>query len=140
MLVLFGLPPSPFFFFFFFLTLLASSINSGFIGLPPSPPLPPDAGIIDGEPYSGNNNNARAIKPLGVDVHGKRHKHVLSGGVIAIIVMSVLVVVVLCSAVAWVLLFKHGDQASQRGTSPQHPQTSYAKPSGYIYENNKHIV
>ncbi|KAL1089319.1 hypothetical protein V6Z11_D07G012800 [Gossypium hirsutum] len=101
-----------------------------YLGLPPSPPLPPDAGIIDGEPYSGNNNNARAIKPLGVDVHGKRRKHALSGGVIAIIVMSVLVVVVLCSAVAWVLLFKHGDQASQRGTSPQHPQTSHAKPSG----------
>ncbi|KAB2019654.1 hypothetical protein ES319_D07G011300v1 [Gossypium barbadense] len=101
-----------------------------YLGLPPSPPLPPDAGIIDGEPYSGNNNNARAIKPLGVDVHGKRRKHALSGGVITIIVMSVLVVVVLCSAVAWVLLFKHGDQASQRGTSPQHPQTSHAKPSG----------
>lgn len=111
-----------------------------YLGLPPSPPLPPDAGIIDGEPYSGNNNNARAIKPLGVDVHGKRRKHALSGGVVTIIVMSVLVVVVLCSAVAWVLLFKHGDQASQRGTSPQHPQTSHAKPSGYIYENNKHFV
>ncbi|KAK9032117.1 hypothetical protein V6N11_056400 [Hibiscus sabdariffa] len=101
-----------------------------YLGLPPSPPLPPDADMIDGGPYSGNGNNARAIKPLGVDVHGKRQKNLLNGGVIAIIVLSVLVVVVLCSAFAWVLLFKHRDQASQRATSPQHLLTSHAKPSG----------
>ncbi|GMI89425.1 hypothetical protein like AT5G56890 [Hibiscus trionum] len=101
-----------------------------YLGLPPSPPLPPDAGMIDGGPYPGNDNNARAIKPLGVDVHGKQQKNVLSGGVIAIIVLSILVVVVLCSAFAWVLLFKHRDQASQRATTPQHPLTSHAKPSG----------
>ncbi|KAK8697015.1 hypothetical protein V6N13_113179 [Hibiscus sabdariffa] len=101
-----------------------------YLGLPPSPPLPPDAGMSDGGPYPGNDNNASAIKPLGVDVHGKRQKNVLSGGVIAIIVLSVLVVVVLCSAFAWVLLFKHRDQASQRATTPQHPLTPHAKPSG----------
>ncbi|GMI94885.1 hypothetical protein HRI_003157700 [Hibiscus trionum] len=101
-----------------------------YLGLPPSPPLPPDADMIGGGPYSSNDNNARAIKPLGVDVHGKRQKNVLSGGVIAIIVMSVLVVAVLCSAFAWVLLFKHRDQGSQRATSPQHLLTSHAKPSG----------
>ncbi|XP_039032690.1 receptor-like serine/threonine-protein kinase ALE2 [Hibiscus syriacus] len=101
-----------------------------YLGLPPSPPLPPDAGMIDSGPYPGNDNNARAIKPLGVDVHGKRQKNVLSGGVIAIIVLSVLVFVVLCSAFAWVLLFKHRDQASHRTTTPQHPLTSHAKPSG----------
>ncbi|KAE8718825.1 Serine/threonine-protein kinase PBS1 isoform 4 [Hibiscus syriacus] len=52
-----------------------------YLGLPPSPPLPPDAGMIDSGPYPGNNNNARAIKPLGVDVHGKRQKNALSGGI-----------------------------------------------------------
>ncbi|KAK8654712.1 hypothetical protein V6N13_107315 [Hibiscus sabdariffa] len=101
-----------------------------YLGLPPSPPLPPDAGMIDGGPYPGNDNNARAIKPLGVDVHGKQQKNVLSGGVIAIIVLSGLVVVVLCSAFAWVLLFKRRDEASQRATTPQHPLTPHAKPSG----------
>ncbi|XWS26694.1 hypothetical protein CRYUN_Cryun26dG0052200 [Craigia yunnanensis] len=104
-----------------------------YLGLPPSPPLPPsDVGIIDGEPYSGNDNNARAIKPLGVDVHGKRHKYLLSGGVIAIIVLSMLVVVVLCSAIAWVLLFKRRDHTSQQAATPHHPLTSLAKPSGSV--------
>ncbi|XVE54082.1 hypothetical protein DITRI_Ditri03aG0053300 [Diplodiscus trichospermus] len=102
-----------------------------YLGLPPSPPLPPsDIGIIDAGPYSGNDNNARAIKPLGVDVHGKQHKYLLSGGVIAIIVLSVLVTVVLCSAIAWVLLFKRRDHASQQAAAPQHQLTSLAKPSG----------
>ncbi|XVE97984.1 hypothetical protein REPUB_Repub03eG0066100 [Reevesia pubescens] len=104
-----------------------------YLGLPPSPPLPPsDIGIIDGGPYPGNDNNARAIRPLGVDVHRKRHKYGLSGGVIAIIVLSMLVAVVLCSAIAWVLLFKHRDHASQQAATPQHLPTSLAKPSGSI--------
>ncbi|XVF35023.1 hypothetical protein REPUB_Repub18cG0109400 [Reevesia pubescens] len=102
-----------------------------YLGLPPSPPLPPsDIGIIDAGPYSGNDNNARAVKPLGVDVHGKRHKYVLSGGVIAIIVLSMLVALVLCSAIAGVLLFKRRDHANQQAATPQHPLTSLAKPSG----------
>ncbi|XWS17410.1 hypothetical protein CRYUN_Cryun33cG0064900 [Craigia yunnanensis] len=104
-----------------------------YLGLPPSPPLPPfNVGIIDGEPYSGNDNNARVIKPLGVDVHGKRHKYLLSGGVIAIIVLFMLLAVVLCSAIAWVLLFKCRDHASQPAASPHHPLTSLAKPSGSV--------
>ncbi|XP_021276968.1 receptor-like serine/threonine-protein kinase ALE2 isoform X3 [Herrania umbratica] len=102
-----------------------------YLGLPPSPPLPPsDIGIIDAGPYSGDDNNARAIKPLGVDVHGKRHKNALSGGVIAIIVLSALVAMVLCSAIAWVLLFRHRDHASQQAAATQPPLTSLAKPSG----------
>ncbi|OMO91652.1 Zinc finger, CCCH-type [Corchorus olitorius] len=102
-----------------------------YLGLPPSPPLPPsDVGLIDGGPYPGNGNNARAIKPLGVDVHGKRHRSVLSGGVIAIIVLSVLVALVLCSAIAWALLYKRRGQAGQRGPTPQPLLPSLAKPSG----------
>ncbi|XP_017983374.1 PREDICTED: receptor-like serine/threonine-protein kinase ALE2 isoform X7 [Theobroma cacao] len=102
-----------------------------YLGLPPSPPLPPsDIDIMDAGPYSGNDNNARAIKPLGVDVHGKRHKNVLSGGVIAIIVLSALVAMVLCSAIAWVLLFRRTNHASQQAATTQPPQTSLAKPSG----------
>ncbi|XP_022732425.1 receptor-like serine/threonine-protein kinase ALE2 isoform X2 [Durio zibethinus] len=102
-------------------------------GLPPSPPLPPsDIGIIDAGPYSGNDNNARVIKPLGVDVHGKRHKFVLGGGVIAIIVLSMLVAMVLCSTIAWFLVFKRGDHTSQQAVTPQHPLTSLAKPSGSV--------
>ncbi|OMO67290.1 hypothetical protein CCACVL1_20632 [Corchorus capsularis] len=102
-----------------------------YLGLPPSPPLPPsDVGLIDGGPYPGNGNNARAIKPLGVDVHGKRHRSVLSGGVIAIIVLSVLVALVLCSAIAWALLYKCRGQASQQAPTPQPLLPSLAKPSG----------
>ncbi|EOY30455.1 Serine/threonine-protein kinase PBS1 isoform 8 [Theobroma cacao] len=102
-----------------------------YLGLPPSPPLPPsDIDIMDAGPYSGNDNNARAIKPLGVDVHGKRHKNVPSGGVIAIIVLSALVAMVLCSAIAWVLLFRRTNHASQQAATTQPPQTSLAKPSG----------
>ncbi|XWS72184.1 hypothetical protein CRYUN_Cryun02cG0018400 [Craigia yunnanensis] len=70
--------------------------------------------------------------PLGVDVHGKRHKYGLSGGVIAIIILSMLVAVVLCSAIAWILLFKRRDHASQQAATPQHPLTSLAKPSGSV--------
>ncbi|XWS70012.1 hypothetical protein CRYUN_Cryun03dG0012600 [Craigia yunnanensis] len=104
-----------------------------YLGLPPSPPLPPsNIGIIDRGPYSGNENNASAIKPLGVDVHGKRHKYVHSGGLIVIIVLSMLVAVVLCSAIACVLFFKRRDHASQQAATPQHLLTSLAKPSGSI--------
>ncbi|ESR64718.1 hypothetical protein CICLE_v10007309mg [Citrus x clementina] len=75
-------------------------------GLPPSPPSASSSiGIIDDGPYSGNNG--RATKPEGVDVPKRRQKYGLSGGMIAIVVLSAFVAVVLCSAVAWVLLFKY---------------------------------
>ncbi|KAF5743055.1 Serine/threonine-protein kinase PBS1 isoform 1 [Tripterygium wilfordii] len=98
-------------------------------GLPPSPPSAPSVSMIDGGPYSANGNNARAIKPLGVDVRNGQHKDDLSGGIVAVIVLSVLVAVVLCGAVAWVLLFKHRDSASQPASIQQSFPATVLKPS-----------
>lgn len=100
-------------------------------GLPASPPLPPSsAGMIDDGPYPGNNDNTRAMKPLGVDVLRKKHKNGLSGGIIAIIVLSASVALVLCSAFAWVLFYKRRDNRSQQTSTPRSLLPSLAKPSG----------
>ncbi|XP_056166642.1 receptor-like serine/threonine-protein kinase ALE2 isoform X2 [Syzygium oleosum] len=96
-------------------------------GLPASPPLPPDATIIDGGAYSGNDNNARTNKPLGVDVQKGQHNHGLSGGVVAIIVLSALVAVVLCSVAGWIWVMKHRDRAFQPAPTPQTLLPSVAK-------------
>ncbi|CAK7352630.1 unnamed protein product [Dovyalis caffra] len=101
-----------------------------YLGLPPSPPLAPSGiAIIDDGPYSGNNNNTRTIKPLGVDVH-RKHKAGLAGGMIAIIVLSGFVALVLFSSVAWALLFRHRGCASQPEPVLQPLPPSVAKPSG----------
>ncbi|XP_044464223.1 receptor-like serine/threonine-protein kinase ALE2 isoform X2 [Mangifera indica] len=98
-------------------------------GLPPSPPsASSDITIIDDGPYSGNNG--RAIKPEGVNVPKRQKKHGLSGGTIAIVVLSAFVAIVLCSAVAWLLLFKYRNYVSQRVAAPQTLQASHAKGSG----------
>uniref|UniRef100_A0A2P2LN65 Protein kinase domain-containing protein n=1 Tax=Rhizophora mucronata TaxID=61149 RepID=A0A2P2LN65_RHIMU len=100
-------------------------------GLPPSPPLAPSSiGIGDSGPYSSNDNNARTIKPLGVDVHKRHHKDRLGGGMIAIIALSACVALVLCFAVAWVFLFRHRDHIGQPVPSLQPLPPSIAKPSG----------
>lgn len=71
--------------------------------------------IDDGGPYSGDNN-ARTVKPVGVDVtSGRLKKGRLSGGVIAVIVLSLSVAVILVVTAAWVLLFKNRDGFSVCG-------------------------
>ncbi|XP_061995266.1 receptor-like serine/threonine-protein kinase ALE2 isoform X2 [Rosa rugosa] len=87
-------------------------------GLPPSPPSS-DADVINAGPYPGSDNNARAVKPFGVNVSKRRHKSGLSGGIIAIIALSSFVVIALCSAAAWVFLFKPRDRASQLSSTPR---------------------
>lgn len=102
-----------------------------FTGLPPSPPSAPSSiTMIDNGPYSGQGNNGRTIHPLGVDVHKNRHKHGLSGSVIAIIVLSASVAVVLCSAVAWVFLFKKTDCIGQPVPTQASLVPSLARPPG----------
>lgn len=102
-----------------------------YLGLPPPPPMAPfGIAIIDDGPYSGNDNNARMIKPLGVDVHKRKRKDGLAGGVIAIIAVSGSVALVLFSAVALALLFKHRDHASQPASVLQPLPPSVVKPSG----------
>ncbi|KAF7837891.1 receptor-like serine/threonine-protein kinase ALE2 isoform X5 [Senna tora] len=100
-------------------------------GLPPSPPLPPSSiTMIDGGPFSNNGNDGRTIKPLGVDIPKRHHKRGLSSGVIAIISLSAFVAVVLCSAAAWVLLFKHRDHVSQTASTPRVLPPSLSKTPG----------
>ncbi|XP_061951658.1 receptor-like serine/threonine-protein kinase ALE2 isoform X3 [Populus nigra] len=102
-----------------------------YLGLPPPPPMAPfGIAIIDDGPYSGNDNNARMIKPLGVDVHKRKRKDGLAGGIIAIIAVSGSVALVLFSAVALALLFKHRDHASQPASVLQPLPPSVVKPSG----------
>lgn len=85
-------------------------------GLPASPPMATSGITIDdGGPYSGDNN-ARTVKPVGVDVtSGRLKKGRLSGGVIAVIVLSLSVAVILVVTAAWVLLFKNRDGFSVCG-------------------------
>lgn len=60
----------------------------------------------------------------------RRQKYGLSGGMVAIVVLSAFVAVVLCSVVAWVLLFKYKSRACQAEAVPQSLQPSHVKPSG----------
>ncbi|KAK3025763.1 hypothetical protein RJ639_041919, partial [Escallonia herrerae] len=96
-------------------------------GLPPSPPSAPSS--ID-EPYSGHDNNGRTIKPLGVDVRRRQHNDRPNGSIIAIIVVSASVAVILCCAVAWVLLFKRRNLVCQPDAMPPMKLPSLAKSSG----------
>ena len=86
--------------------------------------------IIDDGPYSGNDNNPGMIKPLGVDVHKRKRKDGLTGGIIAIIALSGSVALVLFSAVDCVLMFKNRDHASQPASVLQPLPPSAVKPSG----------
>nr|XP_016490731.1 PREDICTED: receptor-like serine/threonine-protein kinase ALE2 isoform X3 [Nicotiana tabacum] len=99
-------------------------------GLPPSPPsAASDIDTIGSRPYPGDNNG-RTIQPLGVDVSGQRHKSGPNRSVIAVIVLSASVAVILCCAVAWVLLFRHRDRGCQSDPTPPTTLPSLAKSSG----------
>lgn len=106
-------------------TFLMKSYN---IGLPSSPPSAPSS--IDNDLSSGHDNSGNLGKPLGVDVRGQQHKKGLKGSVIAFIVLSASIAVILCCAVAWVLLFRHTDRNSQPEQTPPTNLPSLAKSSG----------
>lgn len=97
------------------------------IGLPPSPPLPPSIGISDNGPYSSENN---PINPLAVDVHKRLHKRGLSGGMIAIVVLSAAATAALLSAIACIFLLRYRGQASQPVLTPRGSLEALTKPSG----------
>ncbi|KAL3363331.1 hypothetical protein AABB24_012560 [Solanum stoloniferum] len=98
-------------------------------GLPPSPPsAASDIDTIGSQPYPGDNNG-RTIQPLGVDVRGQQHKSGPNRSVIAVIVLSASVAVILCCAVAWVLLFRHRDHRYQLEPTPPTTLPSLAKSS-----------
>ena len=70
-------------------------------GLPPSPPSAPE-GVGDGA--FGNNRNARAMKPLGVDI--RRPKRKVNGSLIAIAVLSTIIALIICCLAAWLLILR----------------------------------
>lgn len=80
-------------------------------GLPPSPPSAPE-GVRDGA--FGNSRNARAMKPLGVDV--RRPKRKVNGSLIAIAVLSTVIALIFCTLAAWLLIlrFRGSDDMTQR--------------------------
>ncbi|XP_028188151.1 receptor-like serine/threonine-protein kinase ALE2 isoform X3 [Glycine soja] len=72
-------------------------------GLPPSPPS--NVHGIDVEPYPGRGNNGTIVKPLGVDISGKK-KEGGGGRMVIMIVLSSFTAFVLFIGVAWLCLLK----------------------------------
>ncbi|KAM7276005.1 hypothetical protein ACFE04_017871 [Oxalis oulophora] len=97
----------------------------------PGLPAPPPSiiNMIDGRPYN-SNQDGNTIKPLGVDVHRRQHNKGLSGGVVAIIVLSGFMTLILGCAIAWVLLIKHRDNGCMRVQAPHISRSLNPKPSG----------
>lgn len=58
------------------------------------------------------------MKPLGVDVGGRKNGG-FGGGTVAVIVLSSFTVFVICIGVVWILLFKCGSQAHEPRDNPQ---------------------
>ncbi|KAK2983808.1 hypothetical protein RJ640_008484, partial [Escallonia rubra] len=99
-------------------------------GLPPSPPsVPSSSATIDDQPYPGNDNDGRNIKPLGVDVP-KRRKDGAGGSMIAVIVLSSVTALVVFIGVLWLLLLKCGCSIFQPEQTPRVLISSHGKPSG----------
>ncbi|ONM28904.1 Protein kinase superfamily protein [Zea mays] len=92
-------------------------------GLPPSPPS--GQGVGDGA--FGNNRNARAVKPLGVDVRSPKRK--VNGSLIAIVVLSTVIALIICCLAAWSLILRfRGPSHTARGF----PHTALPKFSSYV--------
>lgn len=87
-------------------------------------------GVIGTKPYPSNDNNARTIKPLGVDVRRRQHGNGLSRSILAAIVFSAFVAIVLLSAIAWLLVLKTKDYVFQPDPTPTATILSLAKSSG----------
>lgn len=60
----------------------------------------------------------------------KNHRDGPNRSVVAVIVLSASAAVILCCAVAWVLLFKHRDRACQLEPTPPTTMPSLAKSPG----------
>lgn len=99
-------------------------------GLPPSPPSSSSASsTIDDGPYTGQDNNGRVIKPIGVDVPRKRNTG-LKGSMIAVIALSSFTAFLLCVGFVWLLLLKCRSHTHQPENFPQALTSSPTKLSG----------
>ncbi|CAN0901255.1 Receptor-like serine/threonine-protein kinase ALE2 [Linum grandiflorum] len=102
-------------------------------GLPSSPPSSISGiTIIDDGPYSGNGNNARTIKPLGVDVSKRKPKDGLGGSMIAIIALSASIVVIMIAAAAWIFLLRNRGHGRDPTPTSAAMHASVAKPLGTV--------
>ncbi|KAF7077655.1 hypothetical protein CFC21_082181 [Triticum aestivum] len=90
-------------------------------GLPPSPPSAP-AGAF------GNSRNARAMKPLGVDVG--RPKRKVNGSVIAIAVLSTVIALIICTVAAWLLILRFRDSDDMAQGYPHSAIPKISRSSG----------
>ncbi|XP_044974994.1 receptor-like serine/threonine-protein kinase ALE2 isoform X2 [Hordeum vulgare subsp. vulgare] len=91
-------------------------------GLPPSPPSAPNAGAF------GNSRNARAMKPLGVDVGGPKRK--VNGSVIAIAVLSTVIALIICTVAAWLLILRFRDSDDMAQGYPHSAIPKISRSSG----------
>ncbi|XVE51932.1 hypothetical protein DITRI_Ditri02bG0079900 [Diplodiscus trichospermus] len=99
-------------------------------GLPPSPPVASSSvSAIDDGPYSGHNNHGQPIKPLGVDVSGKKRDG-FTRSTIAVIILSSFLAFVVCLGIIWLILLKLGASIKEPEHIPQATTFSPAKPSG----------
>lgn len=94
-------------------------------GLPPSPPSASE-GVGDGA--LGNNRNARAIKPLGVDV--SRRKRKVNGSLIAIAVLSTVIALIICCLAAWLLIVRFRGQNDTAQGFPHSVLPKFSRSSG----------
>lgn len=97
-------------------------------GLPTSSPLAA-SDIADDGPNSGHGSNDKTIQPLAVDIPKNQHKSGLSGGMIAIMVLSPSIVIVLCYAAARVF-FKHRGHFCETFPNLEAFQPSLTRPAG----------
>lgn len=95
-------------------------------GLPPSPPVAPGYVSVDGG--SLTNGNARAIKPIGVNVKKKKGK--ISGALIAIIILSSIIALVIIVGTAWILLLRCRNSYSQPSLSSHQSLLPLSRPLG----------
>nr|TKW13969.1 hypothetical protein SEVIR_5G135900v2 [Setaria viridis] len=97
-------------------------------GLPPSPPSAPE-GVGDGA--FGNNRNARAMKPLGVDV--RRPKRKVNGSLIAIAVLSTVIALIICCLAAWLLILRFRGPSDTAQGFPHNVLPKFSRSSGHTH-------
>ncbi|TVU21388.1 hypothetical protein EJB05_31018 [Eragrostis curvula] len=99
-------------------------------GLPPSPPSAPEA-VGDGA--LGKNRNARAMKPLGVDIRKPQKK--VNGSLVAIVVLSTIIALSVCCLAAWLLIlgFRGSNDMAQRFPRSVLPKFSRSSGTGHTH-------
>ncbi|KAG5016150.1 hypothetical protein JHK85_022286 [Glycine max] len=96
-------------------------------GLPPSPPS--NVHGIDVASYPGHGNNGTIVKPLGVDISGKK-KEGGGGRMVIMIELSSFTAFVLFIGVAWLCLLKCGSCTLEPEQIPDDKISSSSKQSG----------